>query len=90
MAGISALNTATASLQSQLSRARIDQARREADQSEAQARDLRSQADQAEREANQGQQRVRQLISGSQVNEDTYSFGSNQRQSPGRFVNVTA
>jgi len=51
---------------------------------------LRAQADQAEREANQGQQRVRQLISSSQGSEATYGFGNNQRQTPGRFVNVTA
>jgi len=61
MASITATSSSTASLQSVLNRARIEQARREADQSEANARDLRAQADQEERQASQGQERVRQL-----------------------------
>lgn len=63
MVTLSAINPGTDSLQSALNRARIEQARRQADQSEANARDLRAQADQEERLAQQGQRRVRELSS---------------------------
>ena len=46
MVAIGATNSATPSLQSVLGRARVEQARREADQAEANAQTLRQQADQ--------------------------------------------
>lgn len=61
MATISATSSSTSTLQSVLNRARIEQARRQADQSEANARDLRAQADQEEQQAARAQQRVREL-----------------------------
>lgn len=63
MVAITATNSATTSLQSVLNRSRLEQARRQADQAEAEARDLRSQADQAEQVAQRGQQKVRSLSS---------------------------
>jgi len=58
---ITATNSATTSLQSVLNRSRLEQARRQADQAEAEARDLRSEAEQAEQDAQQGQQKVRSI-----------------------------
>ena len=63
MASITATNSATVSLQSVLNRSRLEQARRQADQAEAEARDLRSQANLAEQDAQQGQQKVRSISS---------------------------
>ncbi len=71
MATISATSSSTVTLQSSLNRARIEQARRQADQSEANARELRAQADQEERQAAQSQQRVRELS--AQGPDSTYS-----------------
>jgi hypothetical protein len=73
MATISATNSATVSLQSVLNRSRLEQARRQADQAEAEARDLRSQADQAEQDAQQGQQKVRSISSEIAKSATTYS-----------------
>ena len=49
MVAITATNSATPSVQASVGRARLAQARREAEQAEANARDLRDQADDAER-----------------------------------------
>lgn len=73
MVAITATNSATTSLQSVLNRSRLEQARRQADQAEADARDLRSQADQAEQDAQQGQQKVRSLSSEIAKSNSTYS-----------------
>ena len=70
MVTITATTSSTATLQSVLNRTRIEQARRQADQSEANARELRAQADQEERQAAQGQQQVRRLS--SQRQDSTY------------------
>ena len=66
MVAISAANSATLSLQSVLNGARVAQARREADQAEANVQNLRQQADQAENEARQSQVRWRDLSQRSQ------------------------
>ena len=51
MVAITATNSASPSLQAALLRSRVDQAQRDADQAEAQARSLRAQADEAEDQA---------------------------------------
>jgi len=61
MASITALSYETPSPQVSLGRARLEQARREADQAEAFARQMRSAADQAELEANKGEEKVSTL-----------------------------
>ncbi len=61
MTALSAFSGAAAPSLMLASRARVQQARREADRAEAQARDLRTQADEAERGAQQANQTVRSL-----------------------------
>ena len=73
MVAITATNSATTSLQSVLNRSRLEQARRQADQAEADARELRSEADQAEQDAQQGQQKVRFISSEIAKEAATYS-----------------
>ena len=73
MVAITATNSATPSIQASLGRARLEQARREADQAEANARDLRAQADDAERQAESSQENVRKVASSNQREEATYS-----------------
>jgi type IV secretory pathway VirJ component len=73
MVAITATNSATPSVQASLGRVRLEQARREADQAEANARDLRTQADNAERQAESSQQNVRKLAVSNQREESTYS-----------------
>jgi hypothetical protein len=73
MVAISATNTASPSLQAVLSRSRIDQARREADQAEANAQQLRGQADAEERKAQQGQDKVRELTAQGRQSDSTYT-----------------
>jgi hypothetical protein len=73
MVAITATNSATPSIQASLGRARLDQARREADQAEANARDLRGQADIAEQQAQQGQDNVRKIGARIQQEEPTYA-----------------
>ena len=63
MLALPATSSATPSLQATLNRNRLEQARQEADQLEAQAQNLRSQADQAEDQAAKGQDKVRNLAS---------------------------
>lgn len=73
MVAITSINSATPSIQAALGRARLAQARREAEQAEANARDLRAQADQAEQESTERQNNVRRVAS-SQAREDaTYT-----------------
>jgi Skp family chaperone for outer membrane proteins len=73
MVAITATNSATSSIQASLGRARLEQARSEADQAEANARDLRAQADAAEQQAQQSQQNVRKVASRVQQEEATYA-----------------
>lgn len=73
MVAITATNYATPSPQATLTRARLEQARREADQAEANAKQLREQADQAERQAQQGQAKVGALSQQVAQADSTYS-----------------
>jgi hypothetical protein len=73
MAAISASNSATPSIQAGLGRAGLEQARREADRAEANARNLRSQADDAEQQATSSQENVRRVSVSNQRAESTYS-----------------
>ncbi len=61
MVAITATNTTTVSAQSLLVRSRLQQAQREADLAESEARQLRSQADEQERTAESQQGRVQAL-----------------------------
>ena len=73
MVAIAATSYATPSAQVWQVRARLDQARRQADQAEANAVQLRSQADQAEQEAQKGQQNVRAVSAQVAQADSTYS-----------------
>ena len=78
MLALPATSSATPSLQSTLNRSRLEQARQQADQLEAQAQSLRNQADQAEGDAEKGQDKVRSLSaqsnsSSSTASDSTYS-----------------
>jgi len=73
MVAITATSSATPSLQVTLGGARLEQARREADQAEANARDLRAQADDAEQQAQRSQDNVRQVSARTQQDEATYA-----------------
>lgn len=59
MVSITATNSANPPPQISLGKARLEQARREADQAEARARDLRAQADDAEQQARHSRDNVR-------------------------------
>lgn len=61
MVAITATNSATPTLQATLARAKLQQARREAEQAESTAQNLRQQADAAEQEARSSQIRVRAI-----------------------------
>ena len=63
MVAITATNSATPSVQASVGRVRLAQARREAEQAEANARDLRAQADDAERQAQSSREDVRRVSS---------------------------
>ncbi len=73
MVAITATNSASPSLQATLSKARIEQARREADSAEARASDLRAQADEAEREAQDKNQTARSLSAAGPAKDSTYT-----------------
>ena len=73
MVAITATSSATPSVQVGLGRARLEQARREADQAETTARDLRAQADGAEQQAQSSQENVRKIVVSNQRAESTYS-----------------
>ena len=72
MVAITATNSATPSLQASVSKARLEQARREADQAESNAQRLREQADAAENDVQKSHDRVRDLASRSQQTDPTY------------------
>ena len=69
MVAITATNASTPLKPVETSRGRLEQARRQADQAEANARELRALADQAEQEAQQRQSRVSTL--GTQVAQES-------------------
>jgi septal ring factor EnvC (AmiA/AmiB activator) len=73
MVAITATSYATPSAQAWQSRAKLEQARREADQAESEAKQLRTQADQAENEAQKGQAKVSTLASQVAQVDSTYS-----------------
>lgn len=73
MVVITATNSTTPSPQAALGRARVNQARREADQAEANAETLRAQADAAELEAQKSQQRAREVAQRNQQTDPTYT-----------------
>lgn len=73
MVAITATNSTTPSVQASLGQARLAQARREADQAEANARDLRAQADDAERQAQDSRENVRKVSASTQQDGPTYS-----------------
>lgn len=72
MVAITATNSATPSIQASMGRARLEQARREADQAESNARELRGQADDAEQQATSSQENVRNLSAKNQREQYTY------------------
>ncbi len=73
MVAITATTSATPSVQASLGRARLAQARREAEQAEANARDLRAQADDAEQQAQNSQEKVRKISSQNRQEDTTYA-----------------
>lgn len=73
MVAITATNSATPSPQAMLSRARLQQARNEADRAEATAEQLRDQANEAEQQAQQGQAKVGALTQQVAQADSTYS-----------------
>lgn len=73
MVAITATSYATPSAQAWQGRARLEQARREADRAESNARQLRAQADQAEQEAQSGQAKVSTLSNQVAQADSTYS-----------------
>lgn len=85
MATITATNSATVSLQSVLLKARLEQAKREANQAEARAQDLQVKADAAESQAQQSRGRVHDLSSLL-----TASLFNPMGQATGRLVNLSA
>lgn len=103
MAALAATNSATPSLQSSLIRNRLQAARREADQAQANVQTLRAQVDAAETTSQQTQDKVRGLTSQAnqarqtdptyktavQVNQSRFSI-STQAQATGRIVNMSA
>lgn len=72
MVAITALNSGTTSPQVVVVRARLEQARREADQAEANAQTLRAEADAAEVDAQKSQANVRELSARSRQTDATY------------------
>ena len=70
---IAATSYATPSLQSTLSRTRIEQARRDADSAESKAQTLRQQANDAERDAQGRHASVRSLTAREPSTDSTYS-----------------
>jgi chromosome segregation ATPase len=81
MAAIAATSYATPSAQPWQGQARLEQARRQADQAEANAKQLRDQANQAEQEAQKGQQNVRSVSAqvAQQAQADS-TYGAQLRQ----------
>lgn len=90
MAAITATSYATPAAQAWQSRARVDQAQREADQAESRAKALRTQAEQAEQEADQGQARVGTARTQLAQTDSTYSSQVRQQQAAAQFKETQA
>jgi hypothetical protein len=102
MVAIAATNSATPSLQAALNQSRLEQARRDADQAEANAQQLRKRADEAEQDSEKNQQNVRELTARGRQLDSTYTTAlragrtaipvpadASQSVAPGsRFINV--
>ncbi len=73
MVAITATNSTTPSLKLALSQARLDQARKEADQADANAKTLRIQADQAQQESEHQQSNVQSLTNQASQAQAIYS-----------------
>lgn len=73
MVAITATSYATPPAQAWAAQSRVEQARREADQAEARARQLRGQANEAEQDAQKGQARVSALSAQAAQTDSTYS-----------------
>lgn len=82
MAVIAATNSTTPSLQAVLGRGRLEQARREAHQAEANAQNLRAQADDQERIVAQAHQRVNTLEGYSRAASDAASTANKPSSEP--------
>lgn len=72
MVAITATNSTTPSVKLAMTRARVEQARREADQAEATARDLRARAEDAEQQSSKSQDYLRQVTARARQEELTY------------------
>lgn len=81
MVAITATSSATPSPAVALGKARLEQARREADQAEATAQNLRSQADAAEIDAQKSQETVRELATRNRQSDATYASQLNSHKS---------
>lgn len=73
MVAITATNSATPSPQAALGRVRVEQARREADQAEANAKNLRAQADTAELDAQKSREHAREVAIRNRQSDPTYT-----------------
>lgn len=82
MGAITATTYDTPSPQASLGRARLEQARREADQAEAFARQMRSAAEQAEVEAQKGQEKVTTLSAQVVPSDGTYTSQVKKKMAP--------
>jgi hypothetical protein len=82
MGAITATTYDTPAPQASLGRARLEQARREADQAEAFARQMRSAADQAEVEAQKGQEKVNTLRIQVTQSDGTYTSQVKKKTAP--------
>ena len=76
MVAITATNGTGVFMQSSMSQARLERARREADQAEATARQLRAQADVAEEDSQRSQRNVRQIAASLQQQKTTVTLGN--------------
>ena len=72
MAALAAVNSSTQSLQSSLLRSRLEVAKREAEQAQAEVNQLRSQMDQAESNYEKRQETVHSLSSQASQSDPTY------------------
>lgn len=73
MGAIVSINATTPPLQSSVGMSRLAQARREADQAEANAKDLRAQANDAERQSQRSNANVRDISARVQQEKSTYT-----------------
>ncbi len=83
MTAISATNSASPSVQASLTSARLTQARREASQAEANAKNLRQQADAAEQVAQKSLQNVRSIASAQNRPTDAVYASPRNKATPG-------